>query len=729
MRTTSCASLTSVLAVALLAAATRAQQWQLMESSGPGAGGGGIAYDEARGQLVRFGGRFANSFTHSVTSLFDGALWTHGPPSGPAGTFSGPTSVPYSSSPILMDWDPVRRAVLLCNELAGDMWQWNGAGWTQIVASPHPAPGDGTAFAFDRARGVAVFMGASGTWEWNGSAWTHSAATTPAFVAAAFMPTHGKVAALANRDVFEWTGSAWTQVTNNLLATAAFPSLPNYAMSFDSWRQRLVIFDTLHQGNVYEWDGVNLTTFSPAGGPPARTSAAAAFDPSRGLTVLSGGESTNLARSDTWGWNGTAWTELATSPGAGTASLAFDATRNRLVAAGITDFQAPSFDTWERDASGWHRIANAFAGPGPMVFDSLRGRVAICRAGQISYWNGTTWAATAPTTTVPARTQFCAAYDAARREIVLFGGIPASSPNPLADTWLWSGSNWRQAAPTTSPAARSQSAMAFDTLRQRSVLFGGSDAQRISLDDTWEWDGTNWVADGPATRPMARARHAMAWEPLQQRVAMTGGTSITLLGGAPLTLNMPAELWSYDGVDWAVTPISAPVLADHAMTFDGFRNRLVIQGGYAQPNFTATGSGLPSSDKFELVVQPGSASSLPASPCPGISQFPVLRPESWPVLGNPRFAVNLVNATANSPAVFGISPTLAITTLTGGCQWWAASGVTVFAITNPGGSARLAMPVPNRTALIGQRVVTQMAGLDPTGRIILSSVALAFVGE
>jgi hypothetical protein len=52
--------------------------------------------------------------------------------------------------------------------------------------------------------------------------------------------------------------------------------------------------------------------------------------------------------------------------------------------------------------------------------------------------------------------------------------------------------------------------MAYDSKRERTVLFGGS-AGNVKFNDTWEWDGDNWtqVAD---TGPSARGGHAMAYD-------------------------------------------------------------------------------------------------------------------------------------------------------------------------------------------------------------------------
>src|SRR5690242_17994803 len=52
------------------------------------------------------------------------------------------------------------------------------------------------------------------------------------------------------------------------------------------------------------------------------------------------------------------------------------------------------------------------------------------------------------------------------------------------------------------PSARSNHAMAYDTARGVTVLFGGADGNGGGLGaETWEWDGTAWtqrVVSGPS---------------------------------------------------------------------------------------------------------------------------------------------------------------------------------------------------------------------------------------
>jgi hypothetical protein len=82
------------------------------------------------------------------------------------------------------------------------------------------------------------------------------------------------------------------------------------------------------------------------------------------------------------------------------------------------------------------------------------------------------------------------AYDAATGTIVLFGGIGFIRINDignLGDTWTWDGTTWTKQAPATSPSARYEPSMAYDTAASHTVLFGGGG--KILFSDTWTWGG------------------------------------------------------------------------------------------------------------------------------------------------------------------------------------------------------------------------------------------------
>src|SRR5437899_2147700 len=97
------------------------------------------------------------------------------------------------------------------------------------------------------------------------------------------------------------------------------------------------------------------------------------------------------------------------------------------------------------------------------------------------------------------------AYDAAHGQVVLFGGvIPGFPPTFLGDTWTWDGTHWTQRTPAHHPFPRESMGIAYDAARGQVVLFGGGSSNGQFLGDTWTWDGSDWTKRTPAHHPSAR---------------------------------------------------------------------------------------------------------------------------------------------------------------------------------------------------------------------------------
>jgi hypothetical protein len=152
------------------------------------------------------------------------------------------------------------------------------------------------------------------------------------------------------------------------------------------------------------------------------------------------------------------------------------------------------------------------------------------------------------TTSPPARTYHAVAYDAGRKRTVLFGGFNAKPTNAyLADTWEWDGRKWMQAKPTASPAARLLHAMAYDPVRQRTVVFGGNKAYTGDTAETWEWDGKNWRERKPKTTlPTKDYMFSMAFH---------AGIGRTIVYGGAIT----NETWSWNGIDGTLGDWARPL--------------------------------------------------------------------------------------------------------------------------------------------------------------------------
>ncbi len=194
------------------------------------------------------------------------------------------------------------------------------------------------------------------------------------------------------------------------------------------------------------------------------------------------------------------------------------------------------------------------------------------------------WVLTMASPSPPTRWGHAMAYDESRHRVVLFGG--ETDAGPLADTWEWDGGAWVIQVPATSPPARFGAAMVYDASRRRMVLFGGfgSSYPDYALADTWEWDGSIWVERTPATSPPARWDHAMAYDSRRERVVLFGGSR---WGGVDLDLN---DTWEWDGNAWSQvqSPLAPPAQSGPVMAYDSARGRVVLFGYSADSN----GSGM-----------------------------------------------------------------------------------------------------------------------------------------
>ena len=155
-----------------------------------------------------------------------------------------------------------------------------------------------------------------------------------------------------------------------------------------------------------------------------------------------------------------------------------------------------------------------------------------------------TWTKRHPAVSPSARSYYAMAYDAKADRMVLFGGENANSNENFGDTWVYSfGTNrWTQMHPTKSPPARFYSVMAYDSVRDRMLLFGGAaDSNETPLDDMWAYDlrRDTWSELKPSCpRPSARAWHAMAFD--------NEAGILVLFGGGRTRDEYTNEVWTFD---------------------------------------------------------------------------------------------------------------------------------------------------------------------------------------
>jgi Galactose oxidase, central domain len=213
-------------------------------------------------------------------------------------------------------------------------------------------------------------------------------------------------------------------------------------------------------------------------------------------------------------------------------------------------------DTWLWDGatSTWTQATMKSPPPratGPVVFtDPLSGRAIMFGGydrfktlkayGKTWRWTGTAWQKLHPAVSAYPRGGGVAAFDLARKNVVLTGGDGDTIRTD--NTWTWDGKTWTQQFPSTQVQQLISAGIAFDADSQLVIVFGGWGGDLgQETNQTWSWDGTNWVQLNPAKSPSARDGLGMAYDPVAHEVVMFGGET-KLINGKYLN-----DTWKWTG--------------------------------------------------------------------------------------------------------------------------------------------------------------------------------------
>ncbi len=292
---------------------------------------------------------------------------------------------------------------------------------------------------------------------------------------------------------------------------------------------------------TWTFDGAAWTAHSPPSSPPAAT--AAATDPGGGLLLLT-------PTGETWRWDGSIW-ELGEASAPQGAPPAGPWTQRspaacpapRTGAAIVTD-----------DA---HRVVLLFGG------SASPRDTAPPVLGDTWTWDGATWSERRVSPAPPARTGAVAAFDAARSDVVLFGGEgldDKGAPVGFNATWTWDGSAWKRREAKTAPPAQPLSSMAWDPGGRSVVLVTAAGPAAV---ETWSWDGTTWTQVHTKTAPPF-------------------GALVTApdLGG--LLLVSSSGIFGYGGGDWHRLPVTGtPALPGASVAFEPSAHRALLLSGDA----------------------------------------------------------------------------------------------------------------------------------------------------
>ncbi len=203
--------------------------WTRVATTGPAPRfAAAMAYDAAHQRMVLFGGRRVNGATlPAETWLWDGSAWS----------LATPATSPTPRSGTAMAYDQARGRVVMFGGLGplSETWEWDGVTWLQRMPVHVPPPRTGHSLAYDFvARKVTLFGGVGGspvietlgdTWTWDGTDWTEALSSPGAArqnTAIAWNPARRRLtlfgglaglgAPTALDDTWEWDRTAWHQL-------------------------------------------------------------------------------------------------------------------------------------------------------------------------------------------------------------------------------------------------------------------------------------------------------------------------------------------------------------------------------------------------------------------------------------------------------------------------------------------------------------------------------------
>jgi cysteine-rich repeat protein len=578
----------------------------------------GMAYDSARHVMLKFGGcvDLPPCVPSAETGTYDGKSWTR----------QTPLSLPPIRNGHGMAFDPKRARVVVFGGTAQDMvfddvWEWTGTNWIERPTSTKPPARFAPVMAYDTKRSRIVLVGgctngaigpcstsADDVWEWDGASWVdRTPAKRPVGRAAAggaYDSARGELVMFAGAaksvfaDTSSWNGVAWSG-RDSVAPTARSID----AMAYDAERGVTVAYGGFQMfgwlDETWLWSGNAWLQAKPQTSPPARTGAAAAYDPVRKRFVVFGGygTATQTPFSDTWEWDGLSWTQLnpvKIPPARAHAAMAYDAAYGTMVMFGGCESMIYSAcagirlgDTWEWNGSEWAERTPSTT-PAPryghsLTYDAARANVVLF-GGSNGYplddtwtWNGTTWSPLMPSAKPSARMGHSVVNDPVRGELVLFGGCLTTISDERCynggsnDTWTWNGTTWSPKSTPIAPSMRADAGIAFDTRRGVVVLTGGSSGYTF-VGDTWEWNGTAWSVVQPSLAPTPRNDTAMVYADKQRVAILFGG----VLGSLGTSVD---DTWTWNGTRW--TQLTGPnpgPRSKHALTYDRDRGRVVMFG-------------------------------------------------------------------------------------------------------------------------------------------------------
>lgn len=433
-----------------------------------------MAYDDATGTVLLFGGRSATGAALGDTWSWDGDHWTQLHPAHAPSARSGAASAydPDTGRVVLVGEDPVpvahaRACAIEGGSAAPGASQGTGGPGHPMVPPPStapsnrilPAPSNGSTPVCP----VPPPPPPADSWTWDGHDWTQQRApSSPALMRGeinlAYDPAHHTLVLVGRPSIAPEASSHPTANAGCRSELSAIPEGSTGAVSRSS-------------GPI------------PAPLPPLACS-----------------------NNATWLGDGSTW---KLQPGDSTPAIiasgevVFDPATGHVEAfqPSLCGFPIPPHPEPPPAETAPGRSSLPTAHPGASAAATQpsptgTSGVSLCRIGTsaVSSWSGAAWT---PAVVTPVGSTMVAMLP--DYVLVRDGDRSLLALNARAQSARWDGHAWTTLHPPSAPAARLGAAAAWDAGRHRVVLFGGRSYGSVTDADTWTWDGSTWTHIAGAT--------------------------------------------------------------------------------------------------------------------------------------------------------------------------------------------------------------------------------------
>jgi hypothetical protein len=262
-------------------------------------------------------------------------------------------------------------------------------------------------------------------------------------------------------DTWAWDGKGWTQRHPRTVPTLQGSSMTYDAANGELFMVGFQVSGQTQNNSVWTWkdgDWVQKAVWmTPSCGKscPANLSVPFAsglvtYDSARSrVLMLAGGP--GGPGSQTWTWTGSNWIQIQTAHRPqGLSCCAHDSATGHILSLGYSGGSWGGINRlWVFDGTDWTLTATSTpSGDATIVDDPATGTALMLRSPQMAI------------------------------------------PSP-GETWTWTGSSW-QKLDATSPPVLPQSTLGYDAADKQVILFGGRAAYGQFVNDTWVWNGHTW---------------------------------------------------------------------------------------------------------------------------------------------------------------------------------------------------------------------------------------------